>query len=53
MDLQLILVIIIGLAVAIRVMLGIYRFFFSKSESGYCGSCKACEFNPDKAHDKG
>ncbi len=46
MSLQLFIVIIIGIIVSIIVIRGIYRFFFVKKESGFCGSCNACEFNP-------
>lgn len=47
MDLQLFIVIIIGIIVSLIVIRGIYRFFFVKKESGFCGSCNACEFNPE------
>ncbi len=45
MSLQLFIVIIIGIIVSVIVIRGIYRFFFVKNESGFCGGCKACDFN--------
>ncbi|MDO5522859.1 MAG: hypothetical protein Q4G48_02305 [Bacteroidia bacterium] len=47
MSLQLLIVIIIGIVVAIVIIRGIYRFFFVKKETGFCGGCKACEFHPE------
>ncbi|WP_436416437.1 hypothetical protein [Petrimonas sp.] len=47
MNLQLAIVIIIGIIVSVIVIRGIYRFFFVKKESGFCGGCNACEFNPE------
>lgn len=46
MSLQLFIVIIIGIVVSIVVVCKIYRFFFVKKESGFCGGCKGCDFNP-------
>lgn len=42
MNLQLIIVIIIGLAVAARLLLSVYRFFFVEKKNGYCGACTGC-----------
>lgn len=49
MNLQLFIVFIIGIVVTIVVLRGVYRFFFVKSESGLCGGCSGCEFNPQQA----
>lgn len=42
MDLQLIIVIIIGIAVVAILLRSVYRFFFVKKEGGPCGSCTGC-----------
>lgn len=47
MDVQLFIVIIIGIIVALLVLRGIYRFFFVKKEAGFCGGCSGCEFHPE------
>ncbi|NLX80027.1 MAG: FeoB-associated Cys-rich membrane protein [Proteiniphilum sp.] len=47
MDIQLIIVILVGLGVSFVLIRGVYRFFFTnKKSAGICGSCNACEFNP-------
>lgn len=48
MGIQLIIVIIIGIAVGIILLRHIYNFFFSKKDSSYCAGCKGCE--PIKSH---
>ncbi len=45
MDLQLIIVFIIGVAVAAILLRGIYRFFFVKKEGGHCGGCTGCSLS--------
>lgn len=47
MDVQLILVIIIGVAVAAILLRSIYRFFFVKNKNGYCGGCTGCSLSKD------
>lgn len=47
MDVQLIIVIIIGVAVAAILLRGIFRFFFVKSKNGYCGGCTGCSLSKD------
>lgn len=50
MDIQLIIVILIAAIVSFILIRGVYRFFFGdKKGSGICGSCNACEFNPQNA----
>lgn len=43
MNIQLIIVILIGIVVSAIVIRGIYRFFFVKKESGFCNGCTGCE----------
>ena len=52
MDIQLIIVIIIGLAVAAILLRGIYRFFFVETKSGYCGGCTGCSRSKEWKEDK-
>lgn len=47
MDLQLIIVIIIGVAVAAILLRGIYRFFFIEKKEGYCGGCTGCSLSKE------
>ena len=47
MDTQLIIVIIIGVAVAAIILRGIFRFFFTKSKNNYCGTCTSCSLSKD------
>jgi hypothetical protein len=42
MNIQLIIVIIIGLAVAGILLRNVYRFFFVEKKDGYCGGCTGC-----------
>ena len=42
MDLQLFIVIIIGIVVGIVLARGVYRFFFIKKDHSICGSCPGC-----------
>lgn len=54
MDIQLIIVILIAAIVSFILIRGVYRFFFvDKKSSGICGSCNACEFNPQNAQKPG
>lgn len=50
MSIQMFIVIIIGLVIAFILVRGVYRFFFDKNSSRGCGSCNACEFNPENMH---
>jgi ABC-type proline/glycine betaine transport system permease subunit len=43
MNIQLIIVILIGLVVGIILLRNIYKFFSTKRDSPYCGGCKGCE----------
>lgn len=45
MDIQLIIVIIIGVAVAAILLRSIYRFFFVEKKDGYCGGCTGCSLS--------
>lgn len=47
MDLQLIIVIIIGVAVAAILLRNVYRFFFEEKKEGYCGGCTGCSLSKD------
>ncbi len=47
MDIQLIIVIIIGVTVGAILLRNIYRFFFVESKSGYCGGCTGCALSKD------
>jgi len=46
MDIQLIIVFIIGIAVAVKLGYEIYKFFFVKKDSPYCNGCTMCKI-PD------
>ena len=46
MNLQMYIVILIGVIVLTILLRGVLRFFFSKESSRKCGSCSSCEFNP-------
>jgi len=48
MDAQLIIVILIGIAVAVKLGYEIFRFFFVKRESSYCNGCSMCEIKKKK-----
>lgn len=50
MDLQLFIVLIIGVIVSVVVIRGIYRFFFVKKKTGFCGGCSGCEFSPENMY---
>ncbi len=52
MDIQLIIVIIIGFAVAAILLRGIYRLFFVENKSGYCGGCTGCSMSKEWKEDK-
>jgi hypothetical protein len=47
MDIQLIIVSIIGIAVLAKLGYEIYKFFFVKTDSPYCNGCSMCKM-PDK-----
>ena len=47
MDLQLIIVIIIGIAVATIVLRNVYRFFFVEKKNGHCGGCTGCSLSKE------
>ena len=43
MDIQLFIVIIIGIVVGIILLREIYQFFFMKKDFSHCGGCNMCE----------
>jgi len=43
MDIQLFIVIIIGIVVGIILLREIYQFFFTKKDFSHCGGCNMCE----------
>jgi|AGTN01.1.fsa_nt_gi hypothetical protein len=43
MDIQWIIIIAIGIAVAAKIVYEIYRFFFVRKDTPYCGGCSHCE----------
>ena len=47
MDIQLIIVIIIGIVIAAILLRSIYRFFFVEKKNGYCGGCTGCSLSKD------
>ena len=47
MDLQLIIVIIIGIAVVAILLRNVYRFFFEEKKEGYCGGCTGCSLSKE------
>ena len=47
MNLQLIIVIIIGIAVAAIILRNVYRFFFLEKKEGYCGGCTGCSLSKE------
>lgn len=54
MDIQLIIVIFIGVVVAAILLRGVYRFFFEEKKEGYCGGCTGCSLSrePNKKADE-
>ncbi|MGV8964625.1 MAG: FeoB-associated Cys-rich membrane protein [Candidatus Saccharimonadaceae bacterium] len=47
MNLQLIIVILIGLLIAAFLIRSIYRFFFGEKKDRYCGGCSGCSLSKD------
>lgn len=47
MDIQLIIVIIIGIAVAAVLIRNTYRFFFVERKNKYCGGCTGCSMSKE------
>lgn len=47
MDIQLIIVILIGLAVAAILIRNVYRFFFVERKNKYCGGCTGCSLSQE------
>lgn len=45
MDIQLLIIIVIGVTVGIILLRGIYKFFFTKKDASYCGGCTMCEIS--------
>ena len=45
MNLQLIIVIFIGIVVAAILLRSVYRFFFVERKEGYCGGCTGCSLS--------
>lgn len=52
MNIQLIIVIVIGIAVAAILLRNLYRFFFVEKKEGYCGGCTACSLSKKWEEDK-
>ena len=53
MDLQLIIVIFIGLVVAAVIILNVYRFFFvTDINKNHCGGCTGCSMSKEWEEDK-
>lgn len=46
MDIQLIIVIIIGIALAVKMGYEVYKLIFVKKDNPYCGGCTMCETIP-------
>jgi hypothetical protein len=42
-DIQLIIVIAIGIVTLFFILRSMYRFFFTKRSTSYCDSCKMCK----------
>lgn len=53
MNIQLIIVILIGVVIATILLRGIYRFFFVEKKDGYCGGCTGCSLSKDWKEEKG
>ena len=47
MDIQLIIVILIGIAVAAVLIRNTYRFFFVERKNKYCGGCTGCSMSKE------
>ncbi|GEM_PF-941164 len=47
-NVQLIIVVLIGIAVAVKLGYEIYRFFFVKKDTSYCNGCSMCEISKIK-----
>lgn len=45
MNIQLIIVIIIGITVGIILLRKLYGLFFSPKKSSFCGGCKGCNLS--------
>ncbi len=45
MNIQLIIVILIGIIVAGILLRSVYRFFFVERKEGYCGGCRGCSMS--------
>lgn len=43
MNIQLLIVIVIGVTVGIILLRKLYEFFFTKKDASFCGGCKACD----------
>ncbi|HTN68244.1 MAG TPA: FeoB-associated Cys-rich membrane protein [Dysgonamonadaceae bacterium] len=59
MDIQLIIVILIGVAIAAILIRNLYRFFFTERKNKYCSGCTGCSlsqqweedaYDPYRAH---
>ncbi|WP_139224201.1 FeoB-associated Cys-rich membrane protein [Proteiniphilum acetatigenes] len=49
MDIQLFIVIIIGIAVGIILARVVYRFFFTERDPSHCGGCTGCDIQKEQA----
>ncbi len=47
MNIQLIVVVIIGITVAAILLRNVYRFFFVEKEGRYCGGCTGCSLSKE------
>ena len=45
MEIQLAIVILIGIVVAAILLRSVYRFFFVEKKEGYCGGCTGCSLS--------
>ena len=48
MDIQFLIVILIGIAVAVKLVHEIYKLFFVEKDSLYCNGCTMCDLPKQK-----
>ncbi len=51
MNIQLIVVIVIGIVVGVILTRAVYRFFFTEKGSSHCGGCPGCEIHKEEVPD--
>ncbi|WP_298647111.1 hypothetical protein [uncultured Proteiniphilum sp.] len=49
MDIQLFIIIIIGIVVGIILARTVYRFFFTERDHSHCGGCMGCDIQKEQA----